>query len=34
MAFAEGALAEEYFSHNFDEQCLGGHQAYFMPFLP
>jgi len=25
MAFAEGALPEEYLSHNFDEQCLGGH---------
>jgi len=25
MAFAKGALPEEYLSHNFDEQCLGGH---------
>ena len=25
MAFAQGALPEEYLSHNFDEQCLGGH---------
>ena len=25
MAFAKGALLEEYLSHNFDEQCLGGH---------
>jgi len=24
-AFAKGALPEEYLSHNFDEQCLGGH---------
>jgi len=34
MAFAEGALPEEYLSHNLDEQCLGGHWAYLMPFLP
>ena len=34
MAFAKGALPEEYLSHNFDEQCLGGHWAYLMPFLP
>jgi len=27
-------LIEEYLSHNFDEQCLGGHWTYFMPFLP
>ena len=33
-AFAKGALPEEYLSHNFDEQCLGGHWAYLMPFLP
>jgi len=33
MAFATGALPEEYLSHNFDEQCLGGYQAYLMPFL-
>jgi len=32
--FAKGALPEEYLSHNFDEQCLGGHWAYLMPFLP
>ena len=25
MAFTKGALPEEYLSHNFDEQCLGGH---------
>jgi len=25
MAFAKGALPEDYLSHNFDEQCLGGH---------
>jgi len=25
MAFDKGALPEEYLSHNFDEQCLGGH---------
>jgi len=25
MAFAKGALPKEYLSHNFDEQCLGGH---------
>jgi len=25
MAFAKGALPEEYLSHNFDEHCLGGH---------
>jgi len=25
MAFAKGALPEEYLRHNFDEQCLGGH---------
>jgi len=24
-AIAKGALPEEYLSHNFDEQCLGGH---------
>jgi len=24
-SFAKGALPEEYPSHNFDEQCLGGH---------
>ena len=24
-AFAKGALPEEYLSHSFDEQCLGGH---------
>jgi len=24
-ALAKGALPEEYLSHNFDEQCLGGH---------
>jgi len=24
MALAKGALPEEYLSHNFDEQCLGG----------
>jgi len=34
MAFAKGALPEEYLCHNFDEQCLGGHQAYLMTFLP
>jgi len=34
MAFAEGALPEEYLRHNFDEQCLGGHWAYLMTFLP
>jgi len=33
-AFAKGTLPEEYLSHNFDEQCLGGHWAYLMPFLP
>jgi len=33
-AFAKGVLPEEYLSHNFDEQCLGGHWAYLMPFLP
>jgi len=33
-AFAKGALSEEYLSHNFDEQCLGGHWTYSMPFLP
>ena len=33
-AFAKGALPEEYLSRNFDEQCLGGHWAYLMPFLP
>ena len=33
-AFAKGALPEEYLSHNFDEQSLGGHWAYLMPFLP
>ena len=25
MSFAKGALPKEYLSHNFDEQCLGGH---------
>jgi len=25
MAFAKGALPEEYLTHNFDEQCFGGH---------
>ena len=25
MAFAKGALPEEYLSDNFDDQCLGGH---------
>jgi len=25
MAFAKGALPEEYQSQNFDEQCLEGH---------
>jgi len=25
MAFAKGALPEEYLCHNFDEQYLGGH---------
>jgi len=25
MAFSEGVLPTEYLSHNFDEQCLGGH---------
>ena len=25
MAFAKGALPEEYLSHNFDEHCMGGH---------
>ena len=25
MAFAKGALPEECLSHNFDDQCLGGH---------
>ena len=25
VAFAKGALSEEYLSHNFDEQCLEGH---------
>jgi len=25
MAFAKGALPEEYLSHNFDEHCLKGH---------
>jgi len=25
MALVKGALPEEYLSHNFDEQCLGGH---------
>jgi len=34
MAFAKCALPEEYLSHNFDEQCLGRHKAYLMPFLP
>jgi len=24
MAFFKGELPEEYLSHNFDEQCLGG----------
>jgi len=24
MAFAKGTLPEEYLSHNFDKQCLGG----------
>jgi len=33
-AFAKGALPEEYLSHNFDEQCLGGQWAYLMSFLP
>ena len=27
-------ITTEYLSHNFDEQCLGGHWAYLMPFLP
>jgi len=26
MAFAKGALPEEYLSHNFDEEYLGGHR--------
>jgi len=34
MAFDKGALPEEYLSHNFDEQCLGGHWAHLMSFLP
>ena len=34
MAFAKGALPEDYLSDYFDEQCLGGHEAYLMPFLP
>ena len=34
MALAKGALPEEYLIHNFDEQCLGGPQAYLVPFLP
>jgi len=34
MAFAKGALPEEYLSHNFDVQCLGGRYAHLMPFLP
>ena len=25
MVFVKGAFPEEYLSHNFDEQCLGGH---------
>jgi len=25
MAFAKGSLPEEYLSHNFDGECLGGH---------
>jgi len=25
LAFAKGALPEEYLSNNFDEECLGGH---------
>jgi len=25
MALTKGTLPEEYLSHNFDEQCLGGH---------
>jgi len=33
-AFCKGALPEEYLSHNFDEQDLGGHWAYLMSFLP
>jgi len=32
MAFAKGALPEEYLSQNFDEQCVGRHWAYLMPF--
>jgi len=32
MASAKSALPEEYLSHNFDEQCLGGHLAYFLAF--
>ena len=34
VAFAKGTLPEKYLSHNFDEQCSGGHQAYLVPFLP
>jgi len=34
MAFAESALPEKYLRHNFDEQCLEGHWAYLMTFLP
>jgi len=34
MAFAKGALPEEYLGHNFDEQCLGGHWAYLMSSYP
>ena len=34
MAFAKGVLPEEYLSHNFLEQYLGGHWAYLISFLP
>ena len=33
MAFAKGALPEEYLSHNFDGQCLEG-LVHLVPFLP
>ena len=32
-AFAKGALPEEYLSHNFDEQCVGGDLFDVFPTL-